>query len=139
MYGKNMFGKNMYGMPDSPGSVIKKLIGENLFGELTAAGNTMANRPMNKPVINRYPVKGPDADKPAGDKAVMGKPAGKNGVNAAPPEIKIDLTNFDRSGKKVSSEPVITQKELQKAIIWSEILGQPVCKRGKRRMSMQLR
>lgn len=27
----------------------------------------------------------------------------------------------------------ITQKDLKEAIIWSEILGKPMCKRGKRR------
>jgi hypothetical protein len=41
--------------------------------------------------------------------------------------------NYPASKRMVAQKPVLTQQRLQEAVIWSEILGEPKCRRRKRR------
>ena len=51
------------------------------------------------------------------------------------PDIKVDIDiNLARNVSSDFLDLQISHRKLQEAIIWSELLGKPVCKRRKRRM-----
>lgn len=59
---------------------------------------------------------------------VAAKPIEKSIENTAP--VTVIVTD---SQTTISEPELITQADLQQAIIWSEILGKPMCKRRERR------
>lgn len=109
---------NMFRVPVSPSSIIRKIATDNFNVGKLAAGRPAAENPtMKKPAADKNAAKGLATDKP-----MMEKSAG----------IYANSSFNDNDG-----EPQISQARLQDAIIWSEILGKPVSKRGKRRTSWQ--
>jgi hypothetical protein len=119
---------NMYRSPASPSSVIKNLMqGSRIPGMPVPTRPVTVQPMMRKPYVNNntqdiYREKGAAAGSP---RVEVRK------------DIKIDM-NMPQTLKKAEiAEAAITQERLKEAIVWSEILGKPLCKRGKRRRSWQ--
>lgn len=127
--------KNIYRSPASPSSVIKNLVQGNLMPGIPLPVRPVTMQPMlRKPSVNNN-TQDIYREKEAA--------AGRNSSHAAavkpivemPKDIKIDM-NVPQTMKKTEiAEAAITQERLKEAIVWSEILGKPLCKRGKRRRS----
>lgn len=59
---------------------------------------------------------------------------GNTNKNAPKVEIEVERPEVNTAYNIKSQESInITQKNFQEAIIWSELLGKPMCKRRKRR------
>lgn len=107
------------------------------------------NKLFNEPVQNYSP--GRSADNDSRIKLVAGKPlmkqAGATGFNIesyikdnfnkqeteTPVVTNAVYTHTMHSKEEPSIDMAVSQKRLQEAIVWSEILGKPVCKKHRRR------
>lgn len=119
---------NMYRSPASPSSVIK-----NLMQASRMPGNPVPTRPVTvQPMMRKPYVDNNTQDIYREKGAAAGRP-----IVEVPNDIKIDM-NMPQTVKKAEiAEAAITQERLKEAVVWSEILGKPLCKRGKRRRSWQ--
>lgn len=72
-------------------------------------------------------------------KPVAEKPSKEKPITEKPMNMNYDLRAMERNkalnklNKYDSEESIVSKERLQEAIIWSEILDKPLCKRRKRR------
>lgn len=72
-------------------------------------------------------------------KPITEKPTKEKPITEKQKNMNFDLRVMERNkalnnlNRYDSEESIVSKERLQEAIIWSEILGKPLCKRGKRR------
>lgn len=79
-------------------------------------------------IFSSYKEEKPVDKKPVDKNLVDTKP-----VDKAPVEVKIEINRLNQLSTPGTKEIIISTDRLQEAIIWSEILDKPLCKRRKRR------
>ena len=76
-------------------------------------------------------------DQPTPTRPVREKPEHVRLGDVKPLELKFDVNKSNQPVRKTAAnamqDTVVSHDRLQEAIIWSEILGEPLCKRRKRR------
>ena len=85
-----------------------------------------AVKPTERKAVN------PKQTKSVGEKLNQAKPAEKKPMDLRFVENRSNQL-IHKTSAVASRESSISQERLQEAIIWSEIIGEPLCKRRKRR------
>lgn len=72
-------------------------------------------------------------EKPADKKPVDENLVDKKPIDKMPVEVKIEINRRNQFSSPGTKDIILSTDRLQEAIIWSEILDKPLCKRRKRR------
>ena len=105
--------KSMYSAPLSSASVARKLLEKNPLESMNQK-ISIENHKLNLPADSRAKTR---------------SPVEKSNIQNLQQEMKIETSDFSNRSIASSEDKKISLERLQEAIIWSEILGKPVCKR----------
>ncbi len=109
--------KSMYRAPLSSASVARKLVEKNPLESMNQ-NISIENHKLDSSVNSRSKTR---------------SSVEKSKTQNLQQEMKIELSSSSNRSIASSEDKKISQERLQEAIIWSEILGKPVCKRKRSR------
>ncbi len=109
--------KSMYRAPLSSASVARKLVEKNPLESMNQ-NISVENHKLDSSVNNRAKTR---------------SSVEKSKTQYLQQEMKIELSSSSNRSIMSSEDKKISQERLQEAIIWSEILGKPICKRKRSR------